>query len=153
VPVSAEPQATLALSRTSCWRPCPARSSICWPSISSRWRLALGDMLYEPNQQMHHAIFPTTAVVSLHYVTINGLRPKSPVLGMKGVVGIALFMGGDTTPSSAVVQTAAKPIAWIAILFEAAFERPGVMQGLLLRYAQALMTQVSQTAPVTVTIR
>jgi CRP-like cAMP-binding protein len=108
--------------------------------------LALGDMLYEPHQQMHHAIFPTTAVVSLHYVTVNGATVEIAGVGHEGVVGIALFMGGDTTPSSAVVQTAGHAYRLDRHLFEAAFERPGVMQGLLLRYAQALIAQVSQTA-------
>jgi CRP-like cAMP-binding protein len=108
--------------------------------------LALGDMLYEPHQQMHHAIFPTSAVVSLHYVTVDGATAEIAGVGHEGVVGIALFMGGDTTPSSAVVQTAGLAYRLDRHLFEAAFERPGVMQGLLLRYAQALIAQVSQTA-------
>lgn len=108
--------------------------------------LALGDMLYEPHQQMHHAIFPTSAVVSLHYVTVDGATAEIAGVGYEGVVGIALFMGGDTTPSSAVVQTAGLAYRLDRHLFEAAFERPGVMQGLLLRYAQALIAQVSQTA-------
>lgn len=108
--------------------------------------LALGDMLYEPHQQMHHAIFPTSAVISLHYVTINGSTAEIAGVGHEGVVGIALFMGGDTTPSSAVVQTAGHAWRLDRHVFEAAFERPGVMQGLLLRYAQALIAQVSQTA-------
>jgi CRP-like cAMP-binding protein len=108
--------------------------------------LALGEMLYEPNQQMHHAIFPTSAVVSLHYVTVNGATAEIAGVGHEGVVGIALFMGGDTTPSSAVVQTAGQAWRLDRHLFEQAFKRPGALQGLLLRYAQALMTQVSQTA-------
>lgn len=108
--------------------------------------LTLGDMLYEPHQQMHHAIFPTSAVVSLHYVTISGATAEIAGVGHEGVVGIALFMGGDTTPSSAVVQTAGHAYRLERHVFEAAFERPGVMQGLLLRYAQALIAQVSQTA-------
>lgn len=108
--------------------------------------LALGDMLYEPHQQMHHAIFPTSAVVSLHYVTASGATAEIAGVGHEGVVGIALFMGGDTTPSSAVVQTAGHAYRLDRLLFEQAFQRPGAMQNLLLRYAQALMTQVSQTA-------
>lgn len=108
--------------------------------------LAVGDMLYEPHQQMNHAIFPTSAVVSLHYVTVDGATAEIAGVGHEGVVGIALFMGGDTTPSSAVVQMAGHAYRLDRHLFEAAFERPGVMQGLLLRYAQALIAQVSQTA-------
>lgn len=108
--------------------------------------LALGDMIYQPHQQMHHAIFPTTSVVSLHYVAVSGATAEIAGVGNEGVVGIALFMGGDTTPSSAVVQTAGHAYRLDRHLFEEAFERPGMMQGLLLRYTQALMTQMSQTA-------
>jgi len=108
--------------------------------------LALGDMLYEPNQQMQHAIFPTTAVVSLHYVTVNGATAEIAGVGHEGVVGIPLFMGGDTTPSSAVVQTAGHAYRLQRHLFEQAFQRAGAMQSLLLRYAQVLIAQVSQTA-------
>jgi len=108
--------------------------------------LALGDMLYEPSQQMHHAIFPTSAVVSLHYVTVNGATAEIAGVGHEGVIGIALFMGGNTTSSSAVVQTAGHAWRLERHLFEQTFKRPGIMQSLLLRYAQALMTQISQTA-------
>jgi len=108
--------------------------------------LAVGEMLYEPNQQMHHAIFPTTAVVSLHYVTSDGATAEIAGVGHEGVVGIPLFMGGDTTPSSAVVQTAGHAYRLQRQLFEQAFQRAGAMQALLLRYAQVLMAQVTQTA-------
>jgi len=108
--------------------------------------LALGDMLYEPHQQMRHAIFPTSAVVSLYYVTASGSAAEFAGVGHEGMVGIALFMGGDTTPSSAVVQTAGHAYRLDRHLLKQAFERPGVMQGLLLRYTQALITQVSQAA-------
>lgn len=107
--------------------------------------LALGDMLYEPHQQMRHAIFPTSAVVSLHYVTVNGATAEFAGVGHEGLVGIALFMGGDSTPSSAVVNTAGDAFRLERHQFEAAFGRPGAMQGLLLRYAQALIAQVSQS--------
>ncbi|HLF29572.1 MAG TPA: Crp/Fnr family transcriptional regulator [Xanthomonadales bacterium] len=108
--------------------------------------LALGEMLYEPHQQMRHAIFPTSAVVSLHYVTISGAAAEIAGVGHEGVVGIQLFMGGDTMPSSAVVQTTGHAYRLDRHLFKQAFERPGLMQGLLLRYTQALIAQVSQTA-------
>ncbi len=108
--------------------------------------LALGDTLYEPNQQMRYAIFPTSAVVSLHYVTVNGATAEIAGVGQEGVVGIALFMGGGTTPSSAVVHTAGYAFRLDRHLFEAAFERSGAMQSLLLRYTQVLMAQVSQAA-------
>jgi len=108
--------------------------------------LAVGDMLYEPHQQMHHAIFPTTAVVSLHYVTTDGATAEIAGVGREGVVGLPLFMGGDTTPSSAVVQTAGHAYRLQRHVFEQAFQRAGAMQGLLLRYAQFLIEQVSLTA-------
>ena len=68
--------------------------------------MRLGELLYEPGQQLQHAFFPTTAIVSLHYVTESGASAEIAGVGNEGVVGISLFMGGDTTPSSAVVQTA-----------------------------------------------
>jgi len=68
--------------------------------------MPLGQILYEPGSQLQHAYFPTTAIVSLHYVTESGASAETAGVGNEGVVGIALFMGGDTTPSSAVVQTA-----------------------------------------------
>ena len=108
--------------------------------------LALGDMLYEPHQQMRHAIFPTSAVVSLHYVTASGSAAEIAGVGHEGMVGIPLFLGGDTTPSSAVVQTAGHAYRLDRNLFKQAFERPSLMQGLLLRYTQAFIAQVSQTA-------
>jgi CRP-like cAMP-binding protein len=108
--------------------------------------LALGEMLYEPNQHMRHAIFPTSAVVSLHYVTVSGAAAEFAGVGHEGMVGIQLFMGGDTTSSSAVVQTAGHAYRLDRHLLKQAFERPGLVQGLLLRYTQALIAQVSQTA-------
>jgi CRP-like cAMP-binding protein len=108
--------------------------------------LALGQMLYEPGQQLTHACFPTSAVVSLYYVTATGAAAESAGVGNEGMVGIALFMGGHSTPSSAVVQTAGQAWRLERHRLLQAFERPGLLQGLLLRYTQALITQVSQTA-------
>ena len=108
--------------------------------------LALGEMLYEPGVQLHHAYFPTTAIVSLHYVTESGASAESAGVGREGVVGIPLFMGGDTTTSSAVVQTAGHAWRVERHLFKQAFESPGPMQRLMLRYTQALITQMAQTA-------
>src|SRR3954469_24239443 len=68
--------------------------------------LLLGDVLYEPGEELKHAYFPTTGIVSLHYVTESGASAETAGVGNEGVVGISLFMGGDSTPSSAVVQTA-----------------------------------------------
>jgi CRP-like cAMP-binding protein len=108
--------------------------------------LLLGDVLYEPGEQMQHAYFPTTSIVSLHYVMESGASAESAGVGNEGVVGISLFMGGNTTPSSAVVQTAGHAYRLAGRLLKQEFHRGGLMQGLLLRYTQALITQMFQTA-------
>jgi CRP-like cAMP-binding protein len=108
--------------------------------------LALGQMLYEPGQQLQHAYFPAGAVVSLYYVTQSGAAAEAAGVGNEGVVGIPLFMGGLSTPSSAVVQTAGAAWRLHRHHLLAAFNSPGALRGLLLRYTQALITQVSQTA-------
>ena len=108
--------------------------------------MRLGEMLYEPGGQLQHAYFPTTAVVSLHYVMESGATAETAGVGNEGVVGISLFMGGDTTPSSAVVQTAGHGYRLPGRLLKEEFKRAGLMQQLLLRYTQALSTQMFQTA-------
>jgi CRP-like cAMP-binding protein len=108
--------------------------------------LRLGDVLYEPDGQMRHVCFPTTAIVSLHYVMASGASAESAGVGNEGVVGISLFMGGNTTPSSAVVQTAGHAYRLAGALVREEFDRGGLFQRLLLRYTQALMTQMAQTA-------
>lgn len=108
--------------------------------------MLLGDVLYEPDQQLRYAYFPTTSIVSLHYVMESGSSSESAGVGNEGMVGIALFMGGDTTPSSAVVQTAGHAYRLEGRLLKQEFALGGLMQRLLLRYTQALITQVSQTA-------
>ena len=108
--------------------------------------LALGKTLYEPGEQLSHAYFPTTAIVSLHYVMESGASAESAGAGNEGMVGISLFMGGDTTPSSAVVQTAGHAYRLERRLLKQEFDRGGAMQRLLLRYTQALLTQMCQTA-------
>jgi CRP-like cAMP-binding protein len=108
--------------------------------------MLLGDVLYEPGGQMQHAYFPTTAIVSLHYVTASGASAETAGVGNEGVVGISLFMGGDTTPSSAVVQTAGHAYRLNSGVLKREFDRGGLMQRLLLRYTQALITQMTQTA-------
>jgi len=107
-------------------------------------QLRLGEMLYEPGGQLRHAYFPTTAIVSLHYVTESGASAESAGVGNEGVVGISLFMGGNTTSSSAVVQTAGSAYRLERRLLIQEFNRGGLMQRLLLRYTQALITQMSQ---------
>jgi CRP-like cAMP-binding protein len=108
--------------------------------------LQLGSMLYEPGGRLQHAYFPTTAVVSLHYVMATGASAEAAGVGNEGVVGISLFMGGSTTPSSAVVQIAGDAYRLEACLLNQEFKRAGVLQHVLLRYTQALITQMSQTA-------
>jgi len=108
--------------------------------------LPLGEMLYEPGDQLQYAYFPTTAIVSLHYVMESGASSETAGVGNEGVVGIALFMGGDTTPSSAVVRTAGHGYRLAGNLLKQEFNRAGLMRRLLLRYTQALMTQMNQTA-------
>ena len=108
--------------------------------------MELGKVLYEPGGQLQNAYFPTTTVVSLHYVMKSGASAESAGVGNEGVVGISLFMGGDTTPSSAVVQIAGHAYRLEARLLKEEFNRGGLTQQLLLRYTQALLTQMSQTA-------
>ena len=108
--------------------------------------MLLGDPLYEPGEQLQHAYFPTTAIVSLHYVMESGASAETAGVGNEGVVGISLFMGGDTTPSSAVVQTAGRAYRLETRLLKQEFDRGGLMQRLMLRYTQALLTQMAQTA-------
>jgi CRP-like cAMP-binding protein len=108
--------------------------------------LPLGEMLYEPGQHMQFAYFPTTAIVSLHYVTESGASAETAGVGNEGIVGVSLFMGGNTTSSSAVVQTAGCAYRIDGRALKQEFSRADFLQGLLLRYVQALMTQMSQSA-------
>jgi CRP-like cAMP-binding protein len=108
--------------------------------------LRLGEFIYEPDEQLRYAYFPTTAVISLHYVTESGASAETAGVGNEGVVGVALFMGGSTTSSSAVVQTAGLSYRLEARRLKEEFDRGEFVQRLLLRYTQALMTQMSQTA-------
>jgi CRP-like cAMP-binding protein len=108
--------------------------------------MPLGEVLYEPGEQLQHAYFPTTAIVSLHYVMESGASAETAGVGNEGVVGVSLFMGGNTTPSSAVVQTAGHAYRLHSRVLKQEFNRAGLMQRLLLRYTQALITQVTQTA-------
>lgn len=108
--------------------------------------MLLGDTLYEPGGQLQHVYFPTTSIVSLLYVMESGASAETAGVGNEGVVGISLFMGGDTTPSSAVVQTAGHAYRLAGRWLKEEFNRAGLMQRLLLRYTQALVTQMFQTA-------
>ena len=108
--------------------------------------MPLGTVLYEPGGQLHHAYFPTTSIVSLHYVMESGASAETAGVGNEGVVGISLFMGGNTTSSSAVVQTTGHAYRLKRGVLQQEFDRGGAMQHLLLRYTQALLTQIFQTA-------
>ncbi|MEO7744281.1 MAG: Crp/Fnr family transcriptional regulator [Usitatibacter sp.] len=108
--------------------------------------LAVGDFLYEPGGQLQHAYFPASAIVSMHYVTESGASAEIAGVGNEGMVGISLFMGGDTTSSSAVVQTAGEAYRLERAVLKEEFDRGGAMQRLMLRYTQALISQMSQTA-------
>lgn len=105
--------------------------------------LCLGDMLYEPNKQLTHAYFPTSAIVSLHYVTATGASVEIASVGNEGLVGISLFMGGISTPSSAIVHTSGFAYRLPRAILINEFGRNGALQRLLLRYTQALITQIS----------
>lgn len=108
--------------------------------------LLLGETLYVPGQQLQHAYFPTSAVASLHYVMASGATAEIAGVGNEGVVGVSLFMGGNTTPSSAMVQATGHAFRLERHVLCREFQRAGLMQQLLLRYTQALMTQITQTA-------
>ena len=108
--------------------------------------MPLGQMLYEPGSPLRGVHFPTTAIVSLHYVLESGASAESAGVGYEGVVGIALFMGGNTTSSSAAVQIAGHGYSLDAVHLKREFAGPGPMQKVLLRYTQTLMAQTMQTA-------
>jgi len=108
--------------------------------------LKLGDVLYEPGGRMRFVYFPTTAIVSLLYVMEDGASAEIAIVGNEGILGIALFMGGESTPSRAVVQSAGFGYRMKAALLKEEFGRFGVLMHLLLRYTQSLITQMAQTA-------
>lgn len=108
--------------------------------------MPLGESIYEPGGQLQYVYFPTTAIISLLYVLESGSSAEIASVGNEGVLGISLFMGGNTTPSSAVVQTAGRGYRLAGKVLREEFNRAGLMQRLLLRYTQALLTHMCQTA-------
>jgi CRP-like cAMP-binding protein len=106
----------------------------------------LGDVIYESQKQMACVFFPTTSHTSLLYTMIDGSTAEVGLVGNEGLVGIALFMGGDTTPNQAIVQGAGDALKMAAAAMNEEFNRGGAFQLTLLRYTQALITQISQTA-------
>jgi CRP-like cAMP-binding protein len=108
--------------------------------------LKLGAALYESGGEQGYVYFPSSSIVSLLYVMQDGASAEIAVVGHEGIVGISLFMGGETTPSRAVVQSAGAAYRLRGSLLKAEFERAGPLQVVLLRYTQALITQMAQTA-------
>jgi CRP-like cAMP-binding protein len=116
-----------------------------WPQLEAV-DMPLGQVLYESGRTLSHVYFPTTAIVSLLYVMENGASAEIAVVGNEGIVGISLFMGGESTPSRAVVQSAGRGFRLEAQLMKDEFNRAGPVLHLMLRYTQALITQMAQTA-------
>ena len=108
--------------------------------------MPLGKVLYEAGVTLKYVYFPTTAIISLLYVMENGASAEIAVVGNEGIVGISLFMGGESTPSRGVVQSAGKGYRLAAQPMKNEFNKAGPVLHLLLRYTQALITQMSQTA-------
>jgi CRP-like cAMP-binding protein len=108
--------------------------------------MTLGEVLYESGDKLQYVYFPTGSIVSLLYVMADGASAEIAVVGKEGIIGIALFMGGETMPNRAVVQSAGYAYRLKGQLLKAEFNRGGKLQHLLLRYTQALLTQMSQTA-------
>ena len=108
--------------------------------------MPLGQVLYESGSTLDHVYFPTTAIVSLLYVMENGASAEIAVVGNEGLLGISLFMGGESTPSRAVVQSAGQGFRLLAKDIKHEFNRAGPVMHVLLRYTQALITQMAQTA-------
>jgi CRP-like cAMP-binding protein len=117
-----------------------------WLPLLEPVDLPLGEVLYESGMTLSHVYFPTTAIVSLLYLMENGASAEIAVVGNEGIVGISLFMGGESTSGRAVVQSAGKGFRLKAQLMIREFNRAGPVLHLLLRYTQALITQMSQTA-------
>jgi CRP-like cAMP-binding protein len=117
-----------------------------WQPHLEQVTMPLGQVLYEPGATLTHVYFPTNSIVSLLYVMANGASAEIAVVGNEGIVGISLFMGGESTPSRAVVQSAGEGYRLRSHMMKEEFNRAGPVLHLLLRYTQALITQMSQTA-------
>ena len=138
--VAADPTFNLLLAAL------PAAERARWASQLEPVNMPLGHVLYESGTRLSHVYFPTTSIVSLLYVMENGASAEIAVVGQEGIVGISLFMGGESTPSRAVVQSAGQGLRLKANLMMQEFNRGGPVMHLLLRYTQALITQMAQTA-------
>jgi CRP-like cAMP-binding protein len=124
----------------------PALEWLRWQPVLEWVEMPLGQVIYESGRALSHVYFPTTAIISLLYVMEDGASAEIAVVGLEGVVGISLFMGGESTPSRAVVQSAGEGWRLRAHWVKEEFEKPGPVMHLLLRYTQALITQMAQTA-------
>ena len=120
-----------------------------WKRVSSQLEpvnLSLSDVLYEPGQIQHHVYFPTDSIISLLYVMESGATAEIAAVGNEGLVGVAVFMGGNITASRAVVRGAGRAFRIKAELLKREFDHSAAIQRLLLRYTQALIAQMTQTA-------
>lgn len=124
----------------------PAQYLARWRTVLEPVDMPLGTALYESGMAMKDVYFPCSAIVSLMYVMENGASAEIAVVGNDGIVGVSVFMGGETTPSRAVVQTAGRGFRLRGAWLKREFERCSPVLHLLLRYTQALITQMSQTA-------
>jgi CRP-like cAMP-binding protein len=138
--VAADPTFNLLLAAL------PQAERLRWSSQLEPVDMPLGQVLYESGTRLGHVYFPTTSIISLLYVMENGASAEIAVVGQEGIVGISLFMGGESTPSRAVVQSAGQGLRLKANLMMLEFNRGGPVTHLLLRYTQALITQMAQTA-------
>jgi CRP-like cAMP-binding protein len=140
MPISAEPRKNFLLAALPDpeWRR--------WQPALEQVEMPLAQVLYESGATLTHVYFPTTSIVSLLYVMENGASAEIAVVGNEGVVGISLFMGGESTPSRAVVQSSGQGFRLKAQVMKDEFNRAGPVLHLLLRYTQALITQMTQTA-------
>ena len=124
----------------------PAQEWNRWAPMLERIEMPLGQVIYESGVALDYVYFPITAIVSLLYVMENGASAEIAVVGNEGIVGVSIFMGGESTPSRAVVQSAGLGCRLKAGLMKVEFDKAGAVLHLLLRYTQALITQMAQTA-------
>ena len=124
----------------------PAAESQRWRPLLEPVDLSLGSVLHESESMLSHVYFPTTAIISLLYVLANGASAEIAVVGHEGIVGVSLFMGGESTTTRAVVQSAGRGYRLKSQLLKEEFNRAESVLHLLLRYTQALITQMTQTA-------
>jgi CRP-like cAMP-binding protein len=141
-----EDEGSIDIKRNHLLAAMPESAWLSWRPMLEAVDMPLGQVLYESGVTMQHVYFPTTSIVSMLYVTQSGASAELAVVGNEGIVGISLFMGGGSTPSRAVVQSAGKGYRLDARVMKIEFDKAGPVLHLLLRYTQALITQMTQTA-------